>query len=45
MTMRDLQKCAPIAFDDLYVNCLMYADEKVLLPDSKEGLRNCLSNL
>ena len=38
-------KCAPIAFGDLFVNSLMYADDIVLLSESKEGLQNCLSSL
>ena len=39
------EKCAPIAFGDLFVNSLMYADDIVLLSESKEGLQNCLSSL
>ena len=39
------EKCAPIAFGDMFVNSLMYADDIVLLSESKEGLQNCLSSL
>ena len=39
------EKCAPIAFGDLFVNSLIYADNIVLLSESKEGLQNCRSSL
>ena len=39
------EKCALIAFGELFVNSLMYADDIVLLSESKEGLQNCLSSL
>ena len=41
----ETEKCEPIALGDHLVNCLMYADDIVLLSNSKEGLQNSLSNL
>ena len=41
----ETEKCEPIALGDHLVNCLMYADDIVLLSNSKEGLQNNLSNL
>ena len=38
----EMEKCASIAFGDLFVNSIMYADDIEL---SKEGLQNCLSSL
>ena len=34
------EKCDPSAFGDLFVNSLMYADDIVMLSESKEGLQN-----
>ena len=39
------EKCDPSAFGDLFVNSLMYADDIVMLSESREGLQNCLSSL
>ena len=41
----ETEKCEPIALGDNLVNCLMYADDIVLLSNSKERLQNSLSNL
>ena len=41
----DKEKCAPFALGESVVNCLMYADDLVLLSESKEGLQNGLSSL
>ena len=41
----ETEKCEPIALGDHLINCLMYADDIVLLSNSKEGLQNSLSNL
>ena len=41
----ETEKCKPIALRDYLVNCLMYADDIVLLSNSKEGLQNSLYNL
>ena len=39
------EKCGPIALGDHLVKCLMYADDIVLLSNSKEEFQNSLSNL
>ena len=41
----ETEKCKPIALGEHLVNCLMYADDIVLLSNAKEGLQNSLSNL
>ena len=41
----DSSKCDPIPMGDALVNCLMYADDVVLLSSSKEGLQHSLSSL
>ena len=41
----EAEKCEPIALGDHLVNCLMCADDIVLLSNSKEGLQNSLSSL
>ena len=39
------QSCEPIEIRDRYVNHFMYADDLVLLSNSKTGLQNCLLKL
>ena len=38
-------ECKPISINDKQLNCLMYADDIVLLSESKEGLSECLNSL
>ena len=37
--------CAPALLGQIKINCLMYADDLVLLSESKNGLQNCLNKL
>ena len=37
--------CCPVQLDHSKINCLMYADDLVLLSESEEGLQNCLIQL
>ena len=32
--------CSPVSIGDVHINCLMYADDVVLMSSSKEGLQN-----
>ena len=38
-------KCAPLKLLDHDVSCLLFADDLVILSESKTGLQNCLNNL
>ena len=35
--------CDPVLHGDSYINCLLYADDIVLISDSQAGLQNCLN--
>ena len=37
--------CEPVQLNDISINCLMYADDVVLLSKTSEGLQNCLDKL
>lgn len=37
--------CAPVKLGKTELNCLLYADDLVLLSESKSGLQNCLTKL
>ena len=37
--------CKPIKVGNILLSCLMYADDIVLLSESKEGIENCLNKL
>ena len=37
--------CDPVQIGEISVNCLLYADDIVLLSESKSGLQNCLNIL
>lgn len=37
--------CKPINIGESDINCLMYADDLVLMSESKEGMEKCLENL
>ena len=37
--------CKPIKVGNILLSCLMYADDIVLLSESKEGIENCLTKL
>ena len=37
--------CKPIIINNEHINCLMYADDVLLLSESKEGLSECLNQL
>ena len=39
------EDCKPITLYNEKLNCLMYADDLILLSESKEGLQNCLNEL
>ena len=39
------QNCDPIKLNDVYLNCLMFADDLVLLSSSDSGLQKCLNSL
>ena len=49
--MNDFHKCInhplchPISLNNERMNCLMYADDIVILSESKEGLQECLKNV
>ena len=37
--------CARVAFKNVYVSCLVYANDLVLLSETKETLQNCFLSL
>ena len=37
--------CDPVLLHDLNISCLLFADDIVLLSETKEGLQNCLERL
>ena len=37
--------CFPVQLIDTKLNCLLYADDLLLLSESKEGLQSCLDSL
>ena len=37
--------CAPVKLHDIKLNCLLYADDMILLSESATGLQTCLSKL
>ena len=37
--------CSPVVLDKKRVNCLMFADDLVILSETPEGLQNCLNKL
>ena len=39
------QLCHPVQLGNMRIQCLMYADDIVLLSESKEGLQRCLAKL
>ena len=39
------ESCALVSINDEKLNCLMFADDVVLLSESSEGLQNCLNRL
>ena len=39
------RSCTPVALNDTELSCLLYADDLVLLSESKAGLQNCLTKL
>ena len=39
------QSCDPVRLDNTDVSCLLYADDLILLSESKAGLQKCLSKL
>ena len=39
------QSCDSVSLDNYSINCLMYADDVVLLSESQSGLQNCVSKL
>ena len=39
------EECDPVKLDSTNFNCLLYADDIILLSESKVGLQNCLDKL
>jgi hypothetical protein len=39
------QNCFPITLDKISINCLMFADDLLLLSETPEGLQNCIDKL
>ena len=39
------QSCDPVRLDNTDLSCLLYADDLILLSESKAGLQKCLSKL
>ena len=39
------RSCTPVTLNDSKLSCLLYADDLVLLSESKAGLQNCLTKL
>ena len=39
------KSCKPILLKDTHINCLMYADDIVILSETEEGLKNSLNKL
>ena len=37
--------CEPVKIGNKYINCLMYADDLILLSETETGLQNCLDRL
>ena len=37
--------CDPVQLGTEKLNCLMYADDLILMSETKEGLQNCLNKL
>lgn len=43
--MKQHVKCKPVHVNNLYVNCLLYADDIVILSESKSGFQSSLDIL
>ena len=41
----DSESCDPVSLGSAYFNCLLYADDVVLVSQSAKGLQNCLNKL
>ena len=39
------KKCDPVKLGNTYLQCLMYADDIVILSESREGLQRCMTKL
>ena len=37
--------CYPVSLNSLKINCLMYADDVILLSENAQGLQSCLDKL
>ena len=37
--------CVPVSLNNTNINCLMYADDVILLSENAQGLQNCLNKL
>ena len=37
--------CDPVKLTQWYINCLLYADDLILVSNSAEGLQNCMDKL
>ena len=39
------KSCSPVMLEELQINCLMYADDILLLSETEEGLKQCIDKL
>ena len=39
------EDCKPVLIEDVNINCLLYADDLLIISESEEGLQNCISIL
>ena len=37
--------CLPVKLKSVYLNCLLYADELILMSETETGIQNCLNKL
>ena len=39
------EKCCPVMIEDYNLNCLLYADDLLLLSETENGLKECIARL
>ena len=39
------RKCEPVTLHEKQINCLLYADDLILLSESQQGLQQCMDEL
>ena len=37
--------CKPVLIEDIYINCLLYADDLLIISKTEKGLQGCMSML